>query len=559
MEHKTFTKEQLTEKFDFNGRLKTRILLFGIIGLVLVAVGLFVPSPLSVSSRLNPDAGHHGHGAAAHHEEGDAHHEEAAHAESHEEESHDEATHEEGDSTVTEGDIVEGDSANTEVAEGGEEHGEEGHDHGEDHAHDDGHAHEDGHDHDHGEEGHAHDDGHEEGTAHTDESHEEHGHGEDHGGHAEHKISAANIFSVDFLHANLFFFTIAIGGLFFIVVHTISHAGWHVAIKRIPEAMSTYMYVGIAFFIGMFFFMDYIFEWLMIPVGSDPLIDAKRAYLQKPGFIIRNLVVFAIWLFCAWQFRKLSVEEDENGGISYFKKSFKYAAFFVVFFAFSYSLFSIDWIKSLEPHWFSTIFGVYVFGGSMQAAMAVMVLLFLFLRENGYMSYANENHAHDAGKYLFGFSAFWGYIWLAQFLLIWYSNIPEETIYYIKRYGALEEGGLGYSFLFFANPVINFLIPFLVLMTRDSKRVAVVLRPIAILVLFGHWLDLFLMTMPGTVGEKWGVGFLEIGLFLTLGSIFLFVVLWSLSKANLVAKGNPYLDESLNHHTEHSLDSTVHI
>jgi hypothetical protein len=235
--------------------------------------------------------------------------------------------------------------------------------------------------------------------------------------------------------------------------------------------------------------------------------------------------------------------------IKIFEQSTRISAIFIILFALSYSLFAIDWIKSLEPHWFSTIFGINVFAGSMVSAMVTLYLLILFLKSQGYLEFVNESHLHDIGKFTFGFSIFWAYTWVSQYMLIWYSNIPEEGIYYVKRYRIGDHEYLGYAAFFYLNIIINFLFPFLWLMTRNAKRKLVTFLPIGIILLYGHWHDLFLMIMPGAVLDNWGVGLMELGFFTLFAGVFLFAVFNALQRANLVPLKHPYLEESLHHTT----------
>jgi len=379
---------------------------------------------------------------------------------------------------------------------------------------------------------------------------DQHGDGHGENGHGGHAITMMTHLGASLLNVSLFFFTIAMGTLFFLTVHRIGNSGWETAIRRVPEAITTYLPVGVVGFVAMFVLMDHVFEWLIVQPGADALIDTKRAYLNKGFFIVRNLVFFGVWIGAALWLRRLSLQEDLKGGLSFFNRSEVISAVFVIFFAISYTLFSIDWIKSLEPHWFSTIFGVYIFAGSFVSAMVVIYFIIVYLKQQGYMPYVNEAHLHDVGKYAFGFTVFWAYIWVAQYLLIWYSNIPEEGIYYVKRYRVGDDAYLGYAAFFYLNLFLNFFIPFFALMTRNAKRIPRIFIPVGIIMLIGHWLDLFQMIMPGAVGSHWAEGLImNLGFMLIFGGAFIYVVFKSLTKANLVPVNHPYLEESLHHTT----------
>jgi hypothetical protein len=196
---------------------------------------------------------------------------------------------------------------------------------------------------------------------------------------------------------------------------------------------------------------------------------------------------------------------------------------------------------SIDAHWFSTLFGWYTFIGLFVSGMAMMCLMILYLRGKGYMQHVTENHLHDVGKFMFAFSIFWTYLWFSQFMLIWYANLPEEVVYYQVRWNYFRT-------LWAANLLINFCAPFLVLMTRDAKRQTRILWIGGIIILCGHWLDVFVMVMPGTVGADWHIGFIEIGTMIGYLGLFIFVTLTELTKAALVPKNHPMLAESLHHH-----------
>ncbi|MEL6588567.1 MAG: quinol:cytochrome C oxidoreductase [Bacteroidota bacterium] len=351
---------------------------------------------------------------------------------------------------------------------------------------------------------------------------------------------------------SMYFITLTVGALFFLTIHKVGNAGWHTAIKRIPEAISTYLPIGALFLAALCFFLPDLYDWAY---GTDEIIATKEGYLNQGFFILRNAIFLAIWIGAAFWLRNLSQKEDNltswdsDRPTWIFSRATAIAAIYIILFALSYSLFTVDWIKSLEPHWFSTIFMVYVFAGSMQSALITMYLIVLVAKRFGYMSYVNDSHLHDLGKYTFGFSVFWGYIWVAQYLLIWYSNIPEEGAYYVTRYRVHDATYLGYASMFYLNVLVNFAIPFIGLMTRNAKRRPEVFVPIGLIVLYGHWHDLFVMIMPGAVGQFAGIGFLEIGSFLLFAGIFIAVVFRALSRANLVPSNHPYLEESLHHST----------
>src|SRR5690606_31716341 len=251
--------------------------------------------------------------------------------------------------------------------------------------------------------------------------------------------------------------------------------------------------------------------------GYDAIIAGKRPYLNEVFFSIRSILYIVVWCWVANVFRKRSLEEDEIGGLSNHRKNITLGAFFLVFFAVTSSTSAWDWIMSLDTHWFSTLFGWYVFSGIWISAMTVIVLLTVYLKSKGYLEVVNNSHVHDIGKWMFALSFLWSYLWFSQFELIWYSNIPEEVTYYIIR---LRE----YKWMFMGMFLINFAFPMAILMARDSKRMVGYLVFVGILIFIGHWLDVYMMIMPGSVGSHWNFGVMEIGMFLGFLGLFLFIV-----------------------------------
>ncbi|MBC8047506.1 MAG: hypothetical protein H7Y00_11975 [Fimbriimonadaceae bacterium] len=274
----------------------------------------------------------------------------------------------------------------------------------------------------------------------------------------------------------------------------------------------------------------------------DKILDGKEPYLNPPFFILRAIIFLGLWSFIAYKLRRISLAEDlGNGTDAWYMKTKFWSAIFLVIWAVTSSMMAWDWVMSLDPHWYSTLFGWYNFISLWITSMCVTVLLLIYLKSKGYIKEVNQNHLHDLGKYIFGFSIFWTYLWFSQFMLIWYANIPEETIYFLQRKRE-------YNPLFFGNLIINFLMPFLVLMRRDAKRSLTVLTIMAVVLIIGHWNDFFVMIMPATVGADWHISYFEVGMFLFFAGMFLYTVFYQLSKASLIAVKHPFLKESLGHH-----------
>lgn len=351
-------------------------------------------------------------------------------------------------------------------------------------------------------------------------------------------------FWANILLNNYYFMALSLGAVFIVAVHIISESGWHTGIQRIPEAMGSFLFIAGILFLLLFVFGSHsIYHWTH-KEELDPVLQGKSAYLNLPFFMIRFLVYFTGWIVLSHFIRKFSVSMDHQNDLKYFRKSQVVSAIFVVFFAITVSTSSWDWLMSIDAHWFSTIYGWYIFSGLLVSSVAAVILFILILKAAGYMTHVNREHLHDLGKYLFAFSILWMYLWFSQYLLIWYGNLPEETAYFVQR---LEE----YRVLFFANLIINFGFPFLALMTRNSKRIPWILGITAFTVFIGHWIDFFLIIMPGTIGRLVEIGFFEIGLTLGYMGLFAYFVFNTLSKASLIPVNHPFFKESLEYHTNY--------
>jgi len=368
------------------------------------------------------------------------------------------------------------------------------------------------------------------------------------GGH--HAYHWTNRLKADLWHNSVFFIGLAIIGVFFTAIQYAAHAGWGVLVKRVPEAFGQFLPVGAAIMLVVFFTSYHeLFHWTDASLyventpNYDEIIAGKQGFLNFPFFAFRMILFLGVWFFAYTVLRKHSLAEDLEGGTQRFWKMKTVSTLFIIFFAISSSVAAWDWILSIDTHWFSTMFGWYVFASWFAAGLATIALFVIYLKEAGYLKAVNENHIHDLGKFVFAFSIFWTYIWLSQFLLIYYANIPEETVYFLERLQSPY-----YGKFIFINLFLNFFFPFFGLMTRDAKRKVAILKIVAFVVIIGHWLDFYLMIMPGVLKENGGLGFLEIGLALIFAAIFIFVVARALSKAPLIAKNHPMIEESLNHH-----------
>ena len=346
--------------------------------------------------------------------------------------------------------------------------------------------------------------------------------------------------------AAFFFMMIALGTLAFYAIQRAAQAGWSILLYRVMEGITAYLLPGtlVVFTLlvlsGMHW--NHLFIW-MDPevVAHDKIIQGKVAYLNVPFFLVRAIFYILGWNLYRFLSRKFSLAQDEAKDISNHKKNFRWSAGFLVFFIVTESMMSWDWIMSVDPHWFSTLFGWYVFASMFVSGITVIALVTIYLKSKGYLPEVNDSHIHDLGKFMFGVSIFWTYLWFSQFMLIWYSNIPEEVTYFMTR---IED----YNLPFFGMLVMNFLFPLLVLMNSDYKRSNYIIIGVGIVVILGHYIDVFNMIMPSAVGDQWFIGLSEIGGFLFFLGRFLWVVFSALTKAPLIAKGDPYMGESERYH-----------
>ena len=357
-------------------------------------------------------------------------------------------------------------------------------------------------------------------------------------------------------HNNIYFIGISVIGIFFYCIQLVTWAGWSALLKRVMLAVGAFVPVaGILLVIYYVLFYHDIFHWSHADLYDktsehyDAIIAGKSWYLGFWDVLVRAVIYIGGW-FAFWFFlRKQAVLQDQTGDLLHHNRSINIAGGFIVFFGVSSSMCSWDWIMSIDTHWFSTMFGWYVFASWFVAGLAVITLITLELKKLGYLEKVNENHIHDLGKFVFAFSVFWTYIWFAQFILYWYSNIPEEVVWFNERM-FFNRGN--YSSMFIINLVINFLFPFFFLMTRDAKRQSIWLKVACIAIIIGHWFDTYLMIMPGVLkdhgGLNFGTFFVEGGIVLVYVGLFGYVVLQSLSKIPLIAKNHPMLEESIHFH-----------
>jgi hypothetical protein len=370
------------------------------------------------------------------------------------------------------------------------------------------------------------------------------------------------------LHNSVFFTGIGLLALFMLAAKITAWAGWHTLFKRVWEAFSLFLIVGFILMlvigIGLYAGWHHLYHWADAEsVASDPVLLGKSSFLNKGWYVIGGAIIMGVWIFLATKIRALSVDEDTNGDtlFTHARKLRIWGAAALPIIGFSSAAMIWLWVMSVDAHWYSTLFAWYSSVSLMVTMVALTIITLITLKIRGYFPLVTIEHLHDLGKYLFAFSIFWTYMWFSQFMLIWYGNIPEETIYYNTR---LNE----YPVLLYLNIGLNFALPFLVLLRNDTKRKYGTLMFISCVLVLSHWLDFFLMLKPGIIhtahelaqhaegavhhtGPTPGFtlpGFLEIGTFMGFLGLFFYYTFSRLEKASLLPRRDPYLMESISHH-----------
>jgi hypothetical protein len=393
-----------------------------------------------------------------------------------------------------------------------------------------------------------HGESHGESTSHTEESHGDEAHGgmtkhEEHALHQIHNRPYSALYVAAF-----FFFMIALGVLAFYAIQYAAQAGWSPVLFRVMEGITSYVLWGGLIVLAIAFVADsHLFVWLKegtTTVGHenyDALVAGKSGWLNKTGFFIRGLIFLGGWSLYRYFSRKFSIAQDNADDNRNFKKNFRISAAFLVFYIYTESIMSWDWIMSVDPHWFSTLFGWYVFASMFVSGITVIAMVTIYLKSKNLLEFVNDSHIHDLAKFMFGISIFWTYLWFSQFMLIWYADIPEEVTYFATRIA-------DYKLPFFGMLAMNFIFPLLLLMNSDYKRINWFVIMAGIVILCGHYVDVFNMIMPATVGPRWFIGIPEIGSILLIGGLFVLIVFTALGKAPLLAKRNPFMKESEHFH-----------
>lgn len=359
----------------------------------------------------------------------------------------------------------------------------------------------------------------------------------------DHKLTWAN-----YLIVNYYFLSLALGGLIFFLIQNISQSGWSSAFQRISVAMMSYIPFAAVFFLLTFFGIKDLYSWAQDEtVALDPVLQHRHVFMNVPFYFLRMAIYFLLWIGFIIKLRNILLKidhadpSDTTGIMKLFSKTELYSKILIFILAITISLSAFEWIMSIDSHWYSTIFALKNLAAAFLHGVSILTLIVFILYKRGYFPFLNKFHLHDFARYLFMLSIIWGYFWFAQFMIIWYGNIPEETGYYFTRWHN------GWQILFFAEIGLNWGIPFMLLLPVKTSRNMNVIIVVIIALIIGQYIDLFVQIIPGITGA-FKFGWIEAGMFLGYAGLFAFVVATSLSKAKIIPENHPYLDESINHH-----------
>lgn len=357
-----------------------------------------------------------------------------------------------------------------------------------------------------------------------------------------------------FLHHEQFFFSylvnfaffssIALASLFFVLIQHLTRSVWSVALRRIPETFASYFYIWALFLIPIILGLHTLYHWSHAELmATDPVLQGKAPYLNTPFFIIRQIIYFSVWSFFGYRMYQKSVEMDDTAdwGLQTLLRRTSGPGLFL--FTITSAFASFDWLMTLDPHWYSTIFGVYYFAMSFQGLFATLILVVMFLWSRGILTNTiQKGHIYDLGVQLFGFTVFYAYIAFSQFLLIYYGNIPEETVWYLERLNG------GYEYLAYFYFIGRFVIPFIVLLPKRAKSNYKIITTISVLILVSHLVELYWIVMPVLHHHGFHFDWITITSFFGLGGIFLGLFFYRFKQNKMIPVNDPRLGDSLNKH-----------
>jgi hypothetical protein len=344
----------------------------------------------------------------------------------------------------------------------------------------------------------------------------------------------------DYLVSYFFFLCLSLSGLFFTALNHAVNATWVVVTRRISSGLAAFLPVALVLFFGVIYSASRVYPWAAGPMEGDP--GKYHFWLSLPFFSARQTVFFLLWFFFGWKIIGFSIRQDVTGDVRLSRKAINWSLAFMPVFAITFSLLSYDLVMSLEPKWYSTMFGVYCFAGLFQSGLAAITLIFLWMKREGgpLEKIATPSHVKDLGTLVFAFTIFMTYIGFSQYMLIWYANMPDETFYFLKR----QQGG--WEFLFLALPVFKFFIPFFGLLSQGLKKREGWLKLVCISILFGQFLDIYWMMLPALHPTFAPLGWMEIGVFLGFTGLFGLSVTKFYTRFNVLPIQDPHLLESAN-------------
>ena len=382
----------------------------------------------------------------------------------------------------------------------------------------------------------------------------------EHAAHEEHVLHQLQNRPWSAFYVALFFsLGITLLVLAFYAIQRVAQVGWSILILRVMEAITANLLptsiIMLVVIVASVMHLNHIFPWMaegtVDPTSDnyDAIIDGKSGWMNATGFLIRSIAYLLIWNAYRFFIRRSSIKEDTaNDGNKTYKKNFTASVVFLFLFMITESMMSWDWIMGLDPHWFSTLFGWYVLATLLVSALTVIAFFTIYFRSKGALPGVNDSHIHDLAKFMFGFSVFWTYLWFSQFMLIWYADIPEETTYFVMRFTE-------YKLPFLGMVVMNFVFPILLLLNSDFKSKPWFVFIGGFVILVGHYVDVFIMVMPSTVGSQWYFGIPEMSAICFFVGLLIFTTLRAFSKVSPIPAGNPFLKESEHFHyynIEHS-------
>jgi hypothetical protein len=354
------------------------------------------------------------------------------------------------------------------------------------------------------------------------------------------------------LHDSVFFTLITTVSIFIQAAVSLAQGAWIVAYRRVPEAIGANVWIFGSILVVVTFLIVFtvrdshginpIYQW--VTPGNDKILLGKKAFLNPTMFVCFTLASVGLWAYFGRKFRAMSIAQESapKNDTKIYWTVFRLSAVFLFVYALSQmSTAPWLWVMSVQPHWYSTLFSWYTFASAFVSGMSLILLWVVYLKNQGNLELVTSEHMHDLGKFMFAFSIFWTYLWFAQYMLIWYANIPDETQYFKLR----QQGP--YSVIFYANFIINFCMPILILMARPSKRNYFTVTFMALVIIFGHWLDYFQMIMPGPLKEHWHINWFEIGMFMGFAGLLIYSVSRTLTKSSLVPENNVLLKETMVH------------